>query len=529
MPSLQNNLLTWIVFLPAAGALLTLAAQTGRQARWVALGTSVATLALALLILVPFQWRPPAGAAPSYACHGQAPFGVVQLVREAPLVPQLNVRYRVGVDGLSLPLVLLATFISVLSIVASWGVTRMTQRFLALLLFFEAGVLGTLLSLDFVLFYAFFELSLVPIYLLIRAWGGSRNGLAANKLLLHTLVGSVALLIVLIGTHQYARGGFDLIGLPGKVKGALASGAMPAHVGRWLFALAVAAFLIRVPSAPFHTWLPDAHADAPTPVGMLLSALLPAMGGYGIFRVAYPLFPDAARELWFPAAALGAGSITYAALGAIAQSDFKRLAAYGSVTQTGFILLGAAVLTRTAASGALFMIVAHGVVGAMTVFAVGVAHDRARHREMARLGGFATTMPLYTGLSSVAIFAGLGLPGLCAFVGVLMTLLGTFDAARADSVLTRAGATPLHLYAIATVACLGMVLAAAAMLRAIQRVYFGPERPEHKGFKDADPREQAVLWPLAVAAVLLGVFPTWLVFMFTDATVEAWIGLFVGK
>jgi NADH-quinone oxidoreductase subunit M len=260
---------------------------------------------------------------------------------------------------------------------------------------------------------------------------------------------------------------------------------------------------------------------------MILAAILLKMGGYGIFRIAYPLYPEAGKALWFLFAVVGVVSIIYGALCAMAQTDFKKLVAYSSVSHMGFVTLGAAMMTDSAVNGALFMMVAHGITSAMLFFIVGVASDRARHRELSRLGGLATTMPLYTGLSTVGIMANLGLPGLCGFVGEIVTLLGVFEAARPDSILVRSGlATPAQVYPLAIVAVLGIVLTAAYMLWALQRAYFGPERPEYRNLPDVDAREQAVLWPLAAMAILLGVLPSLFVFTFTESTVDSLLKLF---
>jgi NADH-quinone oxidoreductase subunit M len=275
-------------------------------------------------------------------------------------------------------------------------------------------------------------------------------------------------------------------------------------------------------------------------MSMILAAILLKMGGYGIFRIAYPLFPEAAKNFWWLIALIGVVSIIYGALCAMAQTDFKKLVAYSSVSHMGFVTLGAAMMTPAAVNGAQFMMIAHGVTSAMMFFVVGVVYERAHHRELGRMGGMATTMPVYTGFSIVACFSNLGLPGLCGFIGEVMVLLGSFQAAKAqylpDGSIDAAhssiimtytnGAAYPYIMTLSVIACCGVVLTAGYMLWTVQRVFFGPERAEYKSFPEVDQRELTVLTPLAIMAVLLGILPTAFFFAYTGTTVAAMFKLF---
>jgi NADH-quinone oxidoreductase subunit M len=541
----ESMILSWMVLLPVIGAAALMLVPAGkvRQTRGLAMGIVLGTFGLSVLAALSFHW-------------GQAgPYGQIQLSKDVMWIGSLNVRYYVGVDGLSMPMVLLTTGITVLATYASFGIEKNVRGYFILLLLLLAGVLGGFISLGLMLFYVFFEVSLFPMYFLIGIWGGPKKEYAAIKFFLYTLVGSVGMLVAIIGLYQYTNKApgmegrsFDMVKLatnpevkakfdpnwsipdapkavavdtsPAAMKTAMdlqlvgerdvaqkrADHSETIKFASMAFWLLLVGFAVKVPVVPLHTWLPDAHVEAPTPISMILAAVLLKMGGYGMMRVLYPLFPHQGEKFWFWVALIGVVSCVYGALCAMAQKDFKKLVAYSSVSHMGYVVLGIAVMTPMGFSGAMFQMIAHGISSAMMFFIVGVIYERAHHRDIPRLGGIWSQMPTYTGWATVGVFASMGLPGLCGFVGELLVLLGVFDAAGHSTIALQPGAAR-QLVIFGVLAALTIILTAAYLLWVMQRVYMGAPKPEYSHFSPLNRREKAILATLGIAAVVFGVVP----------------------
>jgi NADH-quinone oxidoreductase subunit M len=375
-------------------------------------------------------------------------------------------------------------------VLASWGIDKQMKGYFSLLLLLISGMFGVFCALDFFLFYVFWEVMLLPMYFLIGIWGGPRREYAAIKFFLYTLLGSVLMLLVMLAFYFYSDGNtFNLVTLaqPGVLQGPFLDPNF--RIACWLGLFIC--FAIKVPIVPFHTWLPDAHVEAPTAISVILAAVLLKMGVYGILRINYPILPDTTVYFSNMIAAIGMIGIVYGALCAMAQKDFKKLIAYSSVSHMGFCLLGMASFTPEGLNGAVLQMFNHGVITAQLFLLVGVVYDRAHHREIAGFGGLAKIMPRYSTMTSLAFFAALGLPGLSGFVSEVLCFMGGFKTFR--------------LYTIVSVS--GVVLTAAYMLWTYQRVFLGPVNEKYKSLPEINARELATLVPLAIITVLVGVYP----------------------
>ncbi len=518
-----GNLLNWLIFLPTIGAVLCLIVPGARAVKLIGVITTGATFVLSLGLFQHFAWwdatRDVFGSG-----YGQKLYEVTKVtwiqLSGAPI------EYFVGVDGLSFPLVILTTLVTFLAALASWNfehwkVSRGIRGYFCLFLLLETGMLGVFCALDFFLFYIFWEVMLLPMYFLIGVWGGPRKEYAAIKFFIYTLAGSVLMLVALLAFYFYAPAGhqtFDLIRLATDpaIQAAFGSALfLGLKFGPVMFVLLYIGFAIKVPVFPFHTWLPDAHVEAPTPISMILAGILLKMGAYGLLRISYPILPDAGTWAAWGLALLGVINIIYGALCAMAQTDFKRLVAYSSISHMGYVLLGLAIMTPAGFQGAMFQVIAHGISSPMCFFLVGVIYDRAHHREINRFGGLWLTMPVYGSLATLGFFASLGLPGLCGFIGEFWVLIATFSAEQWS------WAQPM-----AILAATGVVLTAGYILWMIQRVYLGKAREEYKSFPEATAREIAVLAPFAALAIALGILPQQTLFNFMNGTLHQITNLF---
>jgi len=481
-------LLTIIILTPVIGAVALLLTPGGARAnettqKWIALVFALAAFALSLLL--------PFGMASSGLSHDQN----VAWIRAF----DLGINYHVGIDGLSLWLVLLTTLLVPLALLSSWNSVHYRLReFLIAMLALETGMIGVFAAMDLVVFYLFWEVMLVPMYFLIGVWGGERRIYAAIKFVIYTVAGSLLMLAGIIALY-YLHGAatnnytFDIPAITAGLK----LHPLPADAQRWLFWGFGLAFLIKVPLFPFHTWLPDAHVEAPTAGSVLLAGVLLKMGTYGLMRFNLPLFPDASREFAPLIATLAVVGIIYGALVAMVQPDMKKLVAYSSVSHLGFVVLGIFSFTEQGMQGALYQMLNHGISTGALFMIVGMIYDRRHTRLISEYGGLGRIMPVYSSLFAVVMFSSIALPMLNGFVGEFLVLIGTFTSSQLP-----------HARLFASLASLGMILSATYMLLMYQRVIFGETRnPDNLKLADLNGRERLVLAPVIILIFFMGIYP----------------------
>ncbi len=500
----DKSLLTLICFLPAVAMAVILALPSGnpRLIRWFSAGVTGVVLLLAL-----YLW-----AIVDVTAIGSDPADVATWFDQRTYVdlawiPSFAIHYRMGIDGLSLILIVLTALLSFLAVFSAFEIQKNVKGFYALYMLLVTGMMGVFMALDFFLFYVFWEVMLLPMYFLIGIWGGPRREYAAIKFFIYTLAGSVLILIVMLAYYFQIRSmeGGAYAHLAFNIPEMIRLQPFKDHELNFqllLFFGLFIGFAIKVPIFPFHTWLPDAHVEAPTAISVILAGVLLKMGGYGFLRLNWPLLPEAGEFLSYFMAVLALVNIVYGALVAMAQTDFKKLVAYSSVSHMGYVLLGVAALNAEGVNGAVFQMFTHGTSSAMMFLLVGVVYERAHHREIARFGGLAHNMPVYFALSMVGFFAALGLPGMSNFVSEVMVLLGAFQEQRL----------------ITALATIGVVLTAGYILWTIQRVFLGALRPEYAAYPDCSRRELVTLVPLAVASIAFGVFPALAINIFATST-----------
>ena len=483
---MTDNVLTYMTFFPLAGMIVVLLLPGGwhNLIRWVSALFTVPPLLLAVWLYGNFDRANPG----------------LQFTEQVPWIPAYNIDYFVGVDGISISMVLLTALLCFLCIFASWGIDKGVKGYFALFLLLDTGMMGVFVALDFFLFYVFWELMLLPMYFLIGIWGGPRREYAAIKFFLYTMFGSVLMLLAILALYFTSEPHtFDMTKLIAQ-NSKYATAALsfwPFDRLGWGFQHVVwmalfIGFAIKIPAFPFHTWLPDAHVEAPTAISVILAGVLLKMGTYGILRINFPMLPAATADLaYYFLGVLGTWNIIYGALCAMAQKDFKKLVAYSSVSHMGYVMLGMATFTSQGMSGAVLQMFNHGTITAMLFLLVGVIYDRAHHRDIEGFGGLAAIMPTYTGVSALAFFASMGLPGLSGFISEVLVLLGAWQK---YPILTIFGAS-------------GVVLTAGYLLWTIQRVYLGQLSDKYKNLPEINGRELFTLIPLGIIVIILGVYP----------------------
>ncbi|MBI5808383.1 MAG: NADH-quinone oxidoreductase subunit M [Ignavibacteriales bacterium] len=499
-------ILSLITFLPVLGMILILfiPKEQPKTVKYLSLAITAIQVVLAIILLANYNYN-------LAGVYEEKSFQFIEKFRWIHItgiswLGTVKVDYFLGIDGISMPMVILTAIVSFIATISSWTIEKSVKGYFALFLLLDTGMMGVFVALDFFLFYIFWELMLLPMYFLIGIWGGPRKEYAAIKFFIYTLFGSIFILLTMIGlyfstTEVLADGSrvftFNMLAMMNQANATpdgILSMANPNNLRFIAFIAMFVGFAIKIPMFPFHTWLPDAHVEAPTPISVILAGVLLKMGTYGILRINYPIFPEITRQLMWWIALFGMINIIYGALVALAQKDFKKLIAYSSVSHMGYVLLGMASLTTAGINGAIFQMFNHGTITAMLFLIVGVVYDRAHTRGLYDFGGLATQMPVYTGFVTVAFFAAIGLPSMSGFVSEALVFVGSFGVAT-----TRI---------LAMISTLGILLGAGYMLWTLQRIFFGPLNEKWNTLKDVDKRELAMFIPLSIIIIFLGVYPS---------------------
>lgn len=480
---MENNiLLSYLLFVPLIGSLLLLLMKKEQEKliRIAAIGVSAAAFVINLVIYFQFN-------------AAQDGF---QFVNKYTWIENLGISYHVGIDGMSLLLLLLTTFITPLTLISTWdSINKKVKEFSFFMLMLEVGMIGVFISLDLFLFYVFWEAMLIPMYFIIGVWGGEQRVYASVKFFIYTMAGSLIMLVAIIWLGVYAAsftGAFttnllDLYAIGPNV---------PRQVQTFMFFAFLLSFAIKVPLFPLHTWLPDAHVQAPTAGSVILAGVLLKMGTYGILRFCLPLFPQSAQQYAPLISVLAVIGIIYGALVSMVQTDMKKLVAYSSVSHLGFVVLGIFAMTTEAVQGSVIQMVNHGLSTGALFLLVGMIYDRTHSRQIADYGGIARIVPVYSTMLMIASLSSIGLPGLNGFVGEFLILLGAFKS------------PVLNSWWFTIFAASGVIFAAVYLLWMYQRVVFGPVRHERlKGLKDLNTREMAVLIPVFIFIVWIGIYP----------------------
>ena len=505
----MQHLLSFLIFTPLLAAAVALLIPATQKDIFRVFTLLVSIIQIVIMTLIALHYEHHAG---------------IQLAERLPWITMdlgqwgtFQAEYFVAIDGLSFPMVALSVGIMTIAVISSWTIEKNQKGYFILLLILNGAIMGSFCALDFLLFYVFFEFMLLPMYFLIGIWGGPRREYASIKFFLYTLIGSILILIVIIGLYlsfQDPTSGKELVHtfnvllmqnpenlIPGTVFSIDSTDLLgPYSFRRWAFLLLFLGFAIKLPAVPVHTWLPDAHVEAPTPISVILAALLLKFGGYGLLRFAYPIFPDGAIYFSWLVGFVGVVSIIYGALNALSSKDFKRLIAYSSVSHMGFVLLGIASATVEGITGAVYQLFSHGIISAMLFLIAGVLYDRTYDRLITNYSGLANKMKVYTGFVLIAFFASLGLPGFTGFIGEVMIFFGAFLSQKAN------GLIPIWMAITAT---FGLLLGAGYYLWTIQRMFYGPfsVKVPAAEMNDLDQREYVMLLPLALAALFFGILP----------------------